>query len=170
MAVAALQRVVRLHPLPLAFRQVLAQGQKLLTGVDRPENMAPDLLRGLHLPGDLVRPVVRHVAIRAGRPHARAVREMDRALELLEGVGLHLVAAGAEPLGVGGLEDRVEAAPEEDAGQEAAEGQESKAQGPCRRERLTNPFTKPGLAQNPGDDGRHVTAPAARSPPRRPCR
>src|SRR5215203_7525815 len=39
MAVAALQRVVRLHPLPLAFGQVLAQRKKLLTGVNRPENM-----------------------------------------------------------------------------------------------------------------------------------
>ena len=29
MAVAALQRVVRLHPLPLALRQVLAQGHEL---------------------------------------------------------------------------------------------------------------------------------------------
>src|SRR5690606_37780222 len=94
--------------------------------------LAPDLLRGLHLARHLVGPVVRNVAVRAGRAHARAVAVVDRGLQLLEDVGLHLVATGAEGLGVGGLQRGVEPAPEHDARDEAAQGQEAQAQVPGR--------------------------------------
>ena len=53
-AVAAFERVVRLHPRPLALGQVLAQRQELVPRVDGAEDVAPDLLRGLHLARDLV--------------------------------------------------------------------------------------------------------------------
>jgi hypothetical protein len=46
---------------------------------------------------------------------------VDRALQLDEHVVAHLVAAGAEGLGVGELHRRVERAPEHDAGDEAAD-------------------------------------------------
>src|SRR5215203_4683144 len=90
--------------------------------------------------------------VRAGRAHARAVGEVDRALQLLEDVGLHLVAAHAELLGVGGLQDRVESAPEEHAGDEPAERQEGEAERPRRREGLTDPIAQPRVAENPRDD------------------
>ena len=60
--------------------------------------------------------------------HAGAVGVVDRALELGEHVVAHLVAAGAERLGVGDLHRRVERAPEHDAADEAAERQEAQAE------------------------------------------
>src|SRR5918993_3995605 len=57
-AVAAFERVVGLHPLPLTLGEVLAHGQELVARVDGPEDMTPDLLRSLHLAGDLVGPLV----------------------------------------------------------------------------------------------------------------
>ena len=49
-------------------------------------------------------------------------------LQLGEDVVAHLVAAGAERLGVGHLHRGVEAAPEHDAADEAAERQEAQAE------------------------------------------
>ena len=94
----------------------------------RAEDLAPDLLRGLHLARDLVGPVVRHVAVRARRAHAGAVGVVDGGLQLREHVVAHLVAAGAERLGVGQLQRGIEAAPEDDAGDEAAEHQKAEAE------------------------------------------
>src|SRR5690348_12764171 len=70
---------------------------------------------------------MRHVAIRAGSTHARAVGIVNRRLELGKHVVAHLVAAGAERLGVGQLEGGVERAPENNARQEAAEHQHAEA-------------------------------------------
>ena len=126
-AVAALERVVGLEPRPFVLRELEPVVEELLARVDRAEDLAPDLLGGLHLAGDLVGPVVRHVAVGTGRAHPRAVGVVDRRLHLLEDVVAHLVAAGAEGLGVGQLERGVEAAPEDDAHHEAAEGQEPEA-------------------------------------------
>ena len=59
----------------------------------------------------------------------------------------HLVAAGAELLGVGGFQRGVEAAPEDHAGDEAAERQEGEAEVPawpgrrCSRTRTATPST-----------------------------
>src|SRR5690606_23758172 len=44
----------------------------------------------------------------------------------------HLVAADAEGLGIGRLEGRVEAAPEDDAGDEADDGEEAEAEEAAR--------------------------------------
>src|SRR3546814_4930497 len=68
----------------------------------------PHLLGCLHLAGDLVGPVVRHVAVRAGGAHARTVAEVYGARQLLVDVGLHLVTGDAEGLGVGQLQRGVE--------------------------------------------------------------
>ena len=76
MAVAAFQRIIGLHPRPFVLGEFEPVIQELLPGVDRAEDLAPDFLRGLHLAGDLVGPVVRNVAVGAGRADARAVREM----------------------------------------------------------------------------------------------
>src|SRR3546814_15613064 len=66
------------------------------------------LLGCLQLAGDLVGPVVRHVAVRAGGAHARTVAEVYGARQLLVDVGLHLVTGDAEGLGVGQLQRGVE--------------------------------------------------------------
>src|SRR5215212_8727595 len=73
------------------------------------------------------------------RAHARAIGEVDCALELLEDVGLHLMAADAELLRVGRLQDGVEAGPGEDPGNEPAKGQGGEAERARRREGLADP-------------------------------
>src|SRR5690606_105383 len=83
-AVAALQRVVGLQPRPLVAGQHQPLVEELLAGIDGAENLAPDLLGGLHLARDLVGPVVRDMAVRAGGAHAGAVGVVDRGLQLLE--------------------------------------------------------------------------------------
>src|SRR5687767_12128105 len=64
MTVAALEGVVRFHALPLVLRKREAPVQKLLACVDGAGELSPQLARGLHLASDLVREVVRHMAIR----------------------------------------------------------------------------------------------------------
>src|SRR5262245_2011553 len=127
-AVAAFQRVVRLHARPFVDGEFEPLVDELFARVDGAEQVAPDLLGRLHLAGDLVGPVVRHVTVRTGCAHARAVGEVDRALELLEHVAPHLVARRAEFLRVGELEGGVEGAPEQDAGDEAREHQQAQAE------------------------------------------
>src|SRR5690606_33845087 len=127
-AVAALQRVVGLEPDPLVGGQHQALVEELLAGVDGPEDLAPHPLGGLHLARDLVGPVVRHVAVGTGGAHAGTVAVVDGGLELLEYVVAHLVAAGTERLGVGGVHGGVESTPKQHPGQEPAQGQEAQAQ------------------------------------------
>jgi integrase len=79
-AVPAFQRIVGLEPRPLVLGQLTPHGNELVARVDGAEELAPDFLGCLHLAGDLVRPLVGDVAIGTGRPHARAVREVDRRL------------------------------------------------------------------------------------------
>ena len=60
---------------------------------------------------------------------------------------VHLVAGGAELLGVGDFQRRVEAAPEDHAGDEAAERQEAEAERARRREGLADPIAQPRVAE-----------------------
>src|SRR4030095_11742640 len=76
MAVAALQGIIGLQPRPFMLGEFEPMILKLLPGVYRAEDLAPDLLRGLHLAGDLVGPVVRDMAVRTTGADARAVREV----------------------------------------------------------------------------------------------
>src|SRR5690606_26133030 len=123
---------------------------ELQLGVDGAEDLAPHLLGGLHLARDLVGPVVRHVAVRAGGAHARAVAVVDGGLEFLVDVVTHLVAADAELLGVGDLQGGVEAAPEHDAGDEPAQGQEAQAEVDAGRAQGAPPgFQPPSRAPPP---------------------
>src|SRR6187549_4174543 len=55
-AIAALQRVVRLHARPFVHRKLEPVIEKFLARIDGAEELAPDLFRRLHLAGDLVRP------------------------------------------------------------------------------------------------------------------
>src|SRR6516225_1697638 len=76
-AVAAFQRIIGLEACPFMLSQLQPRVDELVAGVDRAEQVAPDLLGGLHLARDLVGPVVRDMAVRAARAYAGAVSEMD---------------------------------------------------------------------------------------------
>src|SRR5829696_3870930 len=127
MAIAALEGVIGFQPRPFMLGKLKPMILKLLPGIDRAEDLAPDFLRGLHLAGDLVGPLVRHVAVRTTGADARTVREVRGVLQLLEYVVAHFVARGAELLGVGDFKRGVEGAPEQDAADEAAEREEAEA-------------------------------------------
>src|SRR6185436_15753318 len=127
-AVAALERVVGLEARPFVARELQPLALELLGRVDGAEDLAPDFLRGLDLARHLHRPFVRHVAVGALRAYARAVGEVDGVLELRERVVAHLVAAGAEGLGIGEFHGGVEAAPEDDAADEPAHREEAQAE------------------------------------------
>src|ERR1700761_4503722 len=51
-AVAALEGIIGLEPRPFVQRELLPFVQEFLAGVDIAEQLAPDLLRGLHLACD----------------------------------------------------------------------------------------------------------------------
>src|SRR6185312_7453750 len=70
-AVAAFQGIVGLEAGPFVQRQLEPLVEEFFAGIDGAEQFAPDLLGSLHLARDLVGPVVRHVAVRAARTHAR---------------------------------------------------------------------------------------------------
>src|SRR5258705_612324 len=112
MPVPGFQRVVGLEPRPFVQRQFEPVIDELLAAIDAAEQMAPDFLGGLHLARDLVGPVVRDMTIGAARPHAGAIGEMDGRFQFREHIIAHLMAAGAELLGVGQFQRGVEAAPE----------------------------------------------------------
>ncbi len=78
MAVTTLQRVIGFESRPLVLRQFETIFHELFTRVDGAEEMSPHLLGCLHLAGDLVGPVVRHVTVGAGGAHAGAVGVVDR--------------------------------------------------------------------------------------------
>src|SRR4051812_20821163 len=83
MAVATFQAVVRFQSRPLVRRQFETVVEKLSPGVDRPKDLAPDLLGSLHFTGDLVGPLMRHVAIGAGGPPPGTVGKINRAVYFL---------------------------------------------------------------------------------------
>src|SRR3954470_22331133 len=128
MAVAALKRIIGLQPRPFVLGEFEPMVLKFLPRVDRAEDLAPDFLRGLHLAGDLVGPVVRNMAVGTAGADARTVREVRGVLQLLEHVVAHFVARGAELFGVGDFERGVESAPEQYAADEAAQREETEAQ------------------------------------------
>ena len=70
MAIPALEAVVRLETCPLVFCQFEAHVEKLPPRTDRAEDVAPNLLRGLDLAGNLVGPIVGDVAIWTSRTNA----------------------------------------------------------------------------------------------------
>jgi hypothetical protein len=155
--VAALQRIVGFEPRPFVLRKLEPLVEKFFACVDGAEDRAPDFFRGLHLPGDLARPVMGNVTIRAGRAHARAVGVMDRWLQFHKNVVAHFVAAGTEFLGVGCLERGVEAAPKHDASDKTTDGEKAQAEvsAGCG-ERLP----KPPDALRSASDAAHLVFPA----------
>src|SRR5689334_333991 len=82
-AIAAFTRIVGLHARPFMLSKLQPVRLELLPRVDGAENLAPHLLRGLDLAGDLERPVVRHVAVRAGRSHTAAICKVNGGLDFL---------------------------------------------------------------------------------------
>ena len=80
-----------------------------------PENFVQDLVAGLDLSPDLVKPFVRNMTVRTRRPDARPILEVNGLLKLLVRIVPHFVAGDAKRLGVCQLQAPVEAAPEQDA-------------------------------------------------------
>ena len=127
MAVAAFKRVVGLEAGPLVAGEFQALFQEFLARGNGAEDHTPDLLTCGHLPRDLVGPVMGDVAIGASCTHARTVIVMDRRLQLRQDVIAHFMAANAEDLGVGDFKRCIKGAPENDASDKSADGQETKA-------------------------------------------
>src|SRR5690625_4447660 len=127
MTITALQRVVGLQPSPLTRSHLQAMLEEFFAGIDGAEDLAPDFLRSLHLARRLVGPVVRHMAVWTGGADTRTVGEVDGALHLLIDVVAHLMTADAEGLGIGQFQSRIEPAPEQDAANKTADGQEAEA-------------------------------------------
>ncbi len=119
-AVSALEGVVCLEPGPLVPGQCASMGKELLACIDSAENFPPDFLRRLHLAGNLVRPSVWHVAVRASGANTGAIGVMNGAFQVLEHVVPHFVTGNAKKLRIGGLQHRIERTPEDDAGDEIA--------------------------------------------------
>src|SRR6185436_6741173 len=90
-AVAALKRIVGLHPGPFVERELESMFEKFFPGVDGSEDLPPYLLGGLQLPHKLIRPVVWNMAIGAMRANARPVVVVDGRLQLFEHVLAHFV-------------------------------------------------------------------------------
>ena len=90
-AVAALQRVIRFQARPFALRELEPFVEKFFARVDGAENRAPHFLGGLNLAGNLVGPVVRHMAIRASGAHAGTVGVMNGRLQFDKNVVAHFM-------------------------------------------------------------------------------
>src|SRR5262249_18613183 len=76
-AVAAFQGIIGLESRPFVQRELQPLVEEFFARVDVAEQLAPDLLRRLHLARDLVGPVVRHVAVRTCRTYAGTVGEVN---------------------------------------------------------------------------------------------
>lgn len=126
-AVAAFERIIGLQATPLALSHFPAHAEEFFASIDSPENLAPDLLGSLHLARDLVSPFMGHMTVGAGGAHAGAIGVVDGVLDFHVHVVFHLVAGNTEGFGVGRLQGGIEPAPEDDAGNEAAERQRTKA-------------------------------------------
>lgn len=72
-AIATFQRIIGFKPGPFVLCQFQAFGIKLFGGVHGAKNLAPNFFRSLHFARHLIRPVVRHMTVRANGTHAGAV-------------------------------------------------------------------------------------------------
>ena len=127
MTVSTFKRVILFHPVPFIFRKFTAMGLEFLPCVDRAEELAPDFLGGLHLAGDLVRPVMGDVTVRTGCPDAGTVGIMDGRFQFRIDIFTHFVTPDTELFRVGDFQGGVETTPENDAGNETANGQKAEA-------------------------------------------
>src|SRR6516162_1996964 len=141
-AIAAFQRIIGLEARPFVQRQFKPLVDEFFAGVDEAEKMAPDLLGGLHLARDFVRPVVRNVTIRASGPDPGAIGKVDRRSQFLKHVIVHLVAARAKFFGVGQFECRVEGAPEDHACGKAREHQNAEPEHRARADQYDPEFAE----------------------------
>ena len=82
----------------------------------------------MYFAGDLVCPVMEHVAIGTMRTYARPVGVVRGGLELLEHVRSHFAARGATDLGVRQLQGGVEGAPEYDPRNKSGQHQKSECE------------------------------------------
>jgi hypothetical protein len=101
--------------------------EKFFSGGDGAKDLAPYLLGGLHLPGDLIGPVMRDMTVRASCAHTRAICEVHRALKLLIDIVAHFVTGDAKVLFVREFQSCIESAPEHNASNEASQSQKPEA-------------------------------------------
>ena len=123
-AIAAFKRVVGFQAPPFVLGQGQAHVEKLLARANGAEDVAPYLFRCLNLAANFVGPIVWHVTVGAGRPHAGSIGIVDRRFQFRKNVFSHLVTADAKFLSVRYLQSGIEPAPKEDAGQESSDRQE----------------------------------------------
>lgn len=126
-AVAALQAVICLQSNPLVLCEFTSFLDKLLSRVDRTEDLAPDLLGGLHFSGDLVGPLMWDVTVGTTCPNTRAIGIVDCALQISKDVIAHFMATGAKHFGVRDFKCSIEPAPKYDTGNEPSYGEYSEA-------------------------------------------
>ena len=124
-AIAAFEGVVRLQPGPFVLRELKAFIDKFFTGIDRTKNLSPHLFGRLHLPGNFVCPVVRHMTVRARGAHTRTIAVVNCWLQFNKHVFPHLMTAGAKFFRVGDFQRGIESAPENDPGDKATHGEEA---------------------------------------------
>ena len=125
MAVAAFVRIIFFHCRPDMLGELKSMLFEFFRRADGPQYLVQDLVAGLDLSPDLIKPFVRNVTVRTGRSNARPVLEVDGFLKLLVRIIPHLMAGNAEPLGIRHLQGPVEAAPEQDAAN-TADNQQSR--------------------------------------------
>ena len=107
-AIATLKRIVLFKTLPFPLRQMQAFCRKFLRRIDHTGYLAPQFLAGLDLANHLVRPLMRHMAVRTRRPHARSIAVMDAFCVRGIHVVFHFVTPNTELLGVGNRHRPVE--------------------------------------------------------------
>jgi len=104
------------------FGELKSFFEKFLASAYGTEDFSPRLLGGLGFARDFIGPVVGYVTIGTGSAHTRPIGVMDSGFQFLVNIVAHFVATDTKRFGVGGLQDGVKTAPENDSGDETTDG------------------------------------------------
>lgn len=128
MAVATFPRLIGGHRRPHATGQLAPARLELLGRPDRSDGLVVELVGRPHLADELRPPLLRDMAVRADGAHAGGVLVAHRRLVFDEDGIPHLMARHAELEAVRVLENGVEAAPQDDSDDDAAESHRGEEQ------------------------------------------